>query len=93
MIVLGELSDLRRKFERRGEVPEKEPEKDADEKGIVNIIRKPAHHAIDERIEQKHVRAADQRPEEGKQRTNDSLNISGTFGIIPELDSHALDKD
>lgn len=32
LIVLGELSDLRRKFERRGEVPEKESEKDAHEK-------------------------------------------------------------
>ena len=57
------------------------------------IFRKPVQCAENVRMNQKIVDCAENRPEERKQRTDNPLNISPSFRVVPEFDFHATNKN
>ena len=84
IVVLGELLDLHHQLGRIRHVNDKDAEEHADEEGKGQIPGQPVQAAQDVGMNQEVVQCAQNCPEEGKQRADNTLDIAPEIGVIPQ---------
>lgn len=92
-VFAGKVTDSGHDSQGISKVNAKDSVEEADYKTELDVICKPEEPFQDFWVNQKVVDGTQKPPVEGKLRTDNSFDVAPVFGIIPEADFHADNKN